>query len=161
MQSIASIVGATLSGKDTYPEWWRKVKSAFIYNDLWDGICEGSTIETEVGNPITIDPRPPESEKEKAIWRTKDKKALAVITATVSEEVSQHILPARSCFEALKILKELYDSHSEMEVIQLMLKLFSLEVKDNDPMLVASEIKAIMHKIQATGMKPDLPLQHL
>ena len=45
-----------------------------------------------------------------------------------------------------------------MEVIQLMLKLFSLEVKDNDPMLVASEIKAIMHKIQASGMKPDLPL---
>ena len=45
-----------------------------------------------------------------------------------------------------------------MEVIQLMLKLFSLELKDNDPMLLASEIKAIMHKIQATGMKPDLPL---
>ena len=45
-----------------------------------------------------------------------------------------------------------------MEVIQLMLKLFSLEVKDNDPMLVASEIKAIMHKIKAIGMKPDLPL---
>ena len=24
MHSLASIVGATLSGKDTYPEWWRK-----------------------------------------------------------------------------------------------------------------------------------------
>ena len=45
-----------------------------------------------------------------------------------------------------------------MEVIQLMLKFFDLEVKDNDPMLVASEIRAIMHKIQAYGMKPDLPL---
>ena len=45
-----------------------------------------------------------------------------------------------------------------MEVIQLMLKLFILEVKDNDPMLVSSEIKAIMHNIKATGMKPDLPL---
>ena len=88
MQSIASIVGATLTGKDTYSEWWRKIKSAFIYNDLWDGICEGCTIETEAGKSITIDPRPPESEKEKAIWRTKDKKALAVITAIVSEEVS-------------------------------------------------------------------------
>ena len=102
MQSIASIVGATFTGKDTYPEWWRKIKSAFIYNDLWDSICEGSTIEKEAGKPITIDPRPLESEKEKAIWRTKDKKALAVITATISEEVSQHILPAKSCFEALK-----------------------------------------------------------
>ena len=46
MQSIASIVGATLTGKDTYSEWWRKIKSAFIYNDLWDNICEGTTIET-------------------------------------------------------------------------------------------------------------------
>ena len=52
----------------------------------------------------------------------------------------------------------MYDSHSEMEIIQLMLKLFNLEVKDNDPMLVASLIREIMHKIQASGMKPDLPL---
>ena len=80
MQSIASVVGATLTGKDTYPEWWRKIKSTFIYNDLWDGICEGNTIETEAGGPITRDPGPLESEKEKAIWKTKDKKALAVIS---------------------------------------------------------------------------------
>ena len=92
-----------------------------VYNDLWDGICEGTTIETEAGGPITRDSGPPESEKEKAIWKTKDKKYLAVITATVSEEVSQDILPTKSCFEALKTLKDLYDSHSEMEVIQLML----------------------------------------
>ena len=81
-----------------------------------------------------------------------------MIIATVNEEASQHILPNKSCFEAIKTLKGLYDSHSEMEVIHLMLKLFILEVKDNDPMLVASEIRATMHKIQAFGMKPDLPL---
>ena len=45
-----------------------------------------------------------------------------------------------------------------MEVIQLILKLFSLEVKDNDAMLVAYEIKEIMHKVQEYGMKPELPL---
>ena len=86
MQSIASIVSATLTNKDTYSEWWRKIKSTFIYNDLWDGICEGSTIETEAGNPITIDPRPPESKKDKE-------------KATVNEEVSQHIFPAKSCLK--------------------------------------------------------------
>ena len=52
----------------------------------------------------------------------------------------------------------MYDSHYEMEIIQLMLKLFSLELKYNDPMMVAYEIRAIMHKIQASGMKVDLPL---
>ena len=51
MQSIASVVGAILTGKDTYPEWWRKIKSAFIYNDLWDDICEGTTIETADERP--------------------------------------------------------------------------------------------------------------
>ena len=39
-----------------------------------------------------------------------------------------------------------------------MLKLFSLKVKDNDPMLVAYDIKAIMHEIKASCMRPDLPL---
>ena len=61
MQSIEFVVGATLTRKDTYPKWWRKIKSAFIYNDLWDGICEGTTIETEAGGPIARDPGPPES----------------------------------------------------------------------------------------------------
>ena len=63
-----------------------------------------------------------------------------MITAIVSEEVSQHILSTKSRFQALKTLKYFYESHSEMEIIKLMLKLFSLEVKDNDPMLVASNI---------------------
>ena len=39
-----------------------------------------------------------------------------------------------------------------------MLKSFSLEVKDNDPMQVASEIKESMHKIQVYVMKHDLPV---
>ena len=70
-----------------------------------------------------------------------------MITTTVSEEVSQHIFPTKSFFEAFKRLKYFYDSHFEMEIIQLMLKLFSLEVKDNDPILVGSEIREFMHKI--------------
>ena len=99
MQFITSIVGATLTSKDTYSEWWRKIKSAFIYNDLWDGICEGTTIETEVGGPITKDPGPPESEKEKAIWKTKDKKALAVITrrrVITANDILRNIIGKRS-----------------------------------------------------------------
>ena len=39
-----------------------------------------------------------------------------------------------------------------------MIKFFSLEVKDNYPMLVTSKIREIMHMIQEYGMKPDLPL---
>ena len=35
------------------------------------------------------------------------------------------------------------------------MKLFNLELKDNDPMKLASEIRAIFHDIDATGVKVD------
>ena len=38
------------------------------------------------------------------------------------------------------------------------MKLFNLELKNDDPMALASEIKAIMHDINAIGMKINLPL---
>jgi hypothetical protein len=37
-------------------------------------------------------------------------------------------------------------------------KLFNLELKNDDPMALASEIKAIMHDIDAIGVKIDIPL---
>jgi hypothetical protein len=37
-------------------------------------------------------------------------------------------------------------------------KLFNLEMKDNDPMALSSEIKAIMHDVDATGVKIDIAL---
>ena len=55
-------------------------------------------------------------------------------------------------------LKSLCDSHSKLEIIQLLVKLFNLELKDNDPMKSASEIKAIFHDIESTGVKVDLKL---
>ena len=40
MNSLISIVGVILSGKENYQEWFRKVKNTLIFNDMWDGICE-------------------------------------------------------------------------------------------------------------------------
>ena len=52
----------------------------------------------------------------------------------------------------------MYDSHSEVEIIQLLMNLFNLELKDNDPMKLASEIRVIFHDIDATGVKVDIQL---
>jgi hypothetical protein len=68
----------------------------------------------------------------------------------VSEEVSHHIISIKDSYGALNKLKDLYDSHSKLELIQLLVKLFNLELKNDDPMALASEIKAIMHDIDAT-----------
>lgn len=80
----------------------------------------------------------------------KDKKAYAFIFASVSENVSHHIISIKYSWSSLKKFRHLYDSHSKLELIQLLLKLFNLELKDNDPMSLASKIKAIMHDIDAT-----------
>jgi hypothetical protein len=81
-----------------------------------------------------------------------------VIVVTVSEEVSHHIVSINDSYIALYKLKDLYDSHSELEIIQSLVNIFNLELKNDDPMALASEIKSIMHDIYATRVKIDLPL---
>jgi hypothetical protein len=77
---------------------------------------------------------------------------------TVSEEVSHHISSISDSYGTLKRLNELYDTHSKIELIQLMLKLFNLELKNDAPMALALEIIAIMHDIEATREIIDLLL---
>ena len=150
MHSLISIVGIVLSGKENYHEWFRKVKNTLIFNDLWDDVCERKD--------DNVEPEQPTDAKELTIWKGKDKKAYALIVASITEEVGRHIISCKSEFVALKKLKDLYDSHSELEIIQLLMKLFNLEMKDNDPMKLASKIRALFHDIEAMGVKVDLQL---
>ena len=39
-----------------------------------------------------------------------------------------------------------------------MVKLFSLEMKNDDPLALASEVRSIMHDTENTGVKMDIPL---
>ena len=55
-------------------------------------------------------------------------------------------------------MKELYDSHSSLEVVQLMIKLFTLELQNDDPLTLASEVKSIMNDIKVTNFELDIPL---
>ena len=72
--------------------------------------------------------------------------------------MGHHISPYSNSFEALQKLKELYDPHSELEFVQLMIKLFNLELKNDDPLALASEVRSIMHDIKTTGVLIDIPL---
>ena len=67
-----------------------------------------------------------------------------------------HISPFSNAYDALKKLKELYDSNSELEVVQLMIKLFSLELKNDDPLAVASEVRSITHDIKNNDVEIDI-----
>jgi len=143
------MVGIVLAGKENYPEWSRMIKHTPIFNELWKGVCVG-----EGDN----DPVQPTSDKELIIWENKNSKAYALIATSVNEEVSRHISSYSTAFEALQKLKELYDSHSALEVVQLMIKLFTLELQNNDPLALASEVKSIMHDIKSTKVELDIPL---
>jgi hypothetical protein len=149
MHSLVSIVGVVLSGQENYQEWFRKIKNTLIFNDLWEEICECKDDN---------DPKEPTDAKQLVIWKSKDKKAHTLISASVTEEVRRHILSSTTVFKALEKLKDLYDSHSELEIIQLLMKLFNLELKDNNPMKLASEIRALFDDIDSTGVKVDLQL---
>ena len=39
-----------------------------------------------------------------------------------------------------------------------MIKLFNLELKNDDPLYLASEVRSIMHDIKNTGVEVDIPI---
>lgn len=129
MHSLVSIIGVVLTGKDNWSEWYRKLKNTLIFNDFWEGVCIGDT------KPVQ-----PTDAKELEVWKMKNCQAYALIAASINEEVKRHISSLDDAWYALKKLRELYDSHSEFELIQLQLKLFNLTLKDNDPMMLFSKI---------------------
>eukprot|EP00253_Pinus_taeda_P036637 PITA_36637 len=144
-----ALMCTVLSRKENYPEWSRKIKHTLIFNELWKGVCVGDR-DKELEEP-TLD-------KKFSIWENKNRKAYALIAASVNEEVSRHISPFSNAFEALQKLKELYDSHYALEVVQLMIKLFNLELKNYDHLALALEVKSIMHGIKVTNVELDIPL---
>lgn len=147
MHSLVSIIGVVLTGKDNWSEWYRKLKNTLIFNDFWEGVYIGDT------KPVQ-----PTDAKELVVWKKKNCKAYALIAASINEEVNRHISSIDDAWSALKKLRELYDSHSELELTQLQLKLFNLTLKGNDPMMLFSKIRAIMHDIKATGATIDIAL---
>jgi hypothetical protein len=72
--------------------------------------------------------------------------------------VSCHIISIKHSYGYLNKLKDLYDSHSKLELIQLLVKIFNLELKNDDSMALTSKIKAMMHHIDATGVEIDIPI---
>lgn len=165
MHSFISIVDVVLNGKKTYQEWYRKNKITLIFNELWNCICEATVFNEDKIELVAIEVQPKSSGlafhtsyKEHAIWKGKYQNVYVVIYVTVRKEVSCHIVSINVSYIVLEILNNLYDIHSELELIQLLVKLFDLELKNDDHMALAFEIKSIMHEIDATGVNIDIPL---
>lgn len=57
----------------------RRIKHALVFNDLWKGICDGDT------------PKKSTDSNELVVWQHKNDKALALIGASIIEEVNRHM----------------------------------------------------------------------
>ena len=79
--------------------------------------------------------------KKLMVWNMKNSKAYALIESLVSEEVNCYISSIDDAWNALKKLKDLFDSHSKLELIQLQLKLFNLKLKNDDPMVLIQKLE--------------------
>eukprot|EP00253_Pinus_taeda_P011167 PITA_11167 len=143
------MIGIVLTGKENYPDWSWMIQQTLIFNELWKGVHVGEG---------DSDREKATSDKELTIWENKNNKSYALIATFVNKEVSHHISSYSTTFEALQKLKELYDSHSALEVIQLMIKLFTFELQNNDPLALASKTKSIMHDIKSTKVELDISL---
>jgi len=55
-------------------------------------------------------------------------------------------------------MEDLYESHSELEVFQLMVKLFNLELKADETLAPTLDIRAIMHDVNAIRVNRGIPL---
>jgi len=87
-----------LIGKENDLEWSRNNNHNFIFNGVWDGICDGETTHTK-----------PTTDKEISIWMNKDNKSYSLIASSVNEEVSGPIKSIKNYWGSLKKLKYLYD----------------------------------------------------
>ena len=94
-----------MSRKENYEGWFCKVKNTLIFNDMWDGICENYNLEDKKDGEVIDEvdksaPVPPTNDKELTLWKSKDKKAYSLIIASLSEEVSRHLVSSKSAWES-------------------------------------------------------------
>lgn len=88
-------------------------------------------------------------------------KVHALIASSMNEDVNRQINSIVVAWNYLEKLKDLFESYSKLELIQLQLKLFNLVLKDDDPMLLILEIQVIMHDIDSIGEKIKIALMAL
>ena len=83
-----------LEGTKSYKTWHRLIESTLIYNELWQGICDGD-----------IKPNKPTDAAALAKWEANNAKALALIKSSVNDEIYVHIENATVAWSTLKTFK--------------------------------------------------------
>eukprot|EP00253_Pinus_taeda_P005954 PITA_05954 len=130
-----------LEGTKSYKTWHRLIESTLIYNELWQGICDGD-----------VKPNKPTDAAALAKWEIKNAKALALIKSSVNDEMYVHIENATYAWSALKTFKDLFDTQPESKKVDLQLKLLQQKLTEGGDVLeYISRLKNIRQEIINAG----------
>ena len=130
-----------LEGTKSYKTWHRLIESTLIYNELWQGICDGD-----------VKPNKPTDATALAKWEVKNAKALALIKSSVNDEMYVHIENATDAWSALKTFKDLFDTQPESKKVDLQLKLLQQKLTEGGDILeYISRLKNVRQEIINAG----------
>jgi len=113
-----------LEGTKCYKTWHRLIERTLIYNELWQGICDGD-----------IKPNKPTDAAALAKWEVNNAKALALTKYSMNDEMYVHIENATDAWYALKTFKDLFDSQPESKKVDLQLKLLQQKLTEGGDVL--------------------------
>lgn len=88
-----------LEGTKSYKTWQHLIESTLVYNELWQGICDGDIKSNKPTDAATL-----------AKWEVKNAKALSLIKSSVNDEMYVHIENATDAWSDLKIFKYLFNT---------------------------------------------------
>lgn len=132
-----------LEGVKSYKTWKRLIESTLIYNELWHEICDGN-----------IKPNKPTDAASLAKWEVKEGKALALIKASVNNEMYIHIENSWDAWTTLRTFKDLFDTQLGSKKVDLQLKLLQQKLTEGGDVLeYISRLKNIKQEIINVGFQ--------
>ena len=124
-----------LEGTKSYKTWQHLIESTLIYNELWQGICDGYVNPNKTTDAAAL-----------AKWEIKNAKALALIKSFVNDEMYVHIENATDAWSALKTFKDLFDTQPESKKVDLQLQFLQQKLTEGGEFLDISQDLRISSK---------------
>jgi len=113
-----------LEGIKSYKTWQHLIENTLIYNELWQGICDGDVKPNKPTNVVALEK-----------WEVKNTKALALIKSSVNDEMYVHRENATDAWFSLRTFKDFFDTQLESKKVDLQLKLLQQKLTEGGHVL--------------------------
>lgn len=123
-----------------YESWRMQMKSILVFNDLW-GYVDGTIARPTSGN-------------EEAAWKTKDEKALALITLSISTNELGHIRRTTTSKSAWDELERVHSSQGPVRKAFLYRQLYNTKKDEKQTMMqYINDFQSKVNLLEDTGIE--------